>query len=167
MSDLGELELALGNPAAANERFEAAAAASFSSGHRRRWTSAYVSGGIEALAALDRLEDASRALDQFETEAVALGRRPDLAGGAPSARSPACGGGRAADAVGPLTEAVERYQALDDRWGLARTLLLLGEVHRRSRTPKRARAVESLTQALAEFNRFGARIWADRGAGRS
>ena len=160
MSDLGELELALGNPAAANERFEAAAAASFSSGHRRRWTSAYVSGGIEALAALDRLEDASRALDQFETEAVALGRRPDLAESRRLRGLLLAVGGRAADAVGPLTEAVGHYQALDDRWGLARTLLLLGEVHRRSR--KRARAVESLTQALAEFNRFGARIWADR-----
>ena len=117
MSDLGELELSLGNPAAAIERFEAAAAASFSSGHRRRWTSAYVSGGIEALAALDRLEDASRALEQFETEAVAPGRLPDLAEARRLRGLLLAVDGRAADAVGPLTEAVGRYQALDDRMG--------------------------------------------------
>ena len=159
-SDLGELELSLGNAAAALGHSEAAAATAFSAGQHRRWPNAYVPVGIEALVSLDRLEDARARLERFQREAEAAGRRPDLAESSRLAGLLLAVDGRPDAAVGPLTEAVEQHRALDDRWSVARSLLMLGEVYRRTR--KRARAVESLTAAIAEFDRLGARIWADR-----
>lgn len=160
LSDLGEMDLSLGNAAAAHQRFEAAAGTSFSSGQHRRWTNTYISGAIEALAALDRLGEARDHLERLQADAEAAGHLPDLA------ESRRLGGlllaveGQPEAAVAPLIEAVERHQALDERFSVARSLLLLGEVYRRTR--KRAKAVESLTAAIAEFDRLSARIWADR-----
>ena len=159
-SDLGELELSLGNAAAALQHSEAAEATSFSAGQHRRWPNAYKPVAIEALVALDRLEEARDRLERFRREAEAAGRRPDLAESARLSGLLLAVDGRPEAAVDPLTEAVEQHRALDDHWGVARSLLMLGEVYRRTR--KRAKAVESLTAAGAEFDRLGARIWADR-----
>ncbi len=161
LSDLGELELSLGRVAAAHELFEAAASTSFSPGQHRRWTNTYISGDIEALAALDRLGEARDKLTRLKRVADAAGHRPDLAESDRLRGLLLAVEGQPEAAVAPLIEAVERHRALDDRWGVARSLLLLGEVYRRSR--KRARAVDSLRSAIAEFDRLGARIWADRG----
>jgi DNA-binding CsgD family transcriptional regulator len=60
------------------------------------------------------------------------------------------------------TEAIEQAETLhrpmEDRWELARTLLLAGEIHRRGR--RRARAREALSESLAAFERLGAAGWA-------
>ncbi|HYI65759.1 MAG TPA: AAA family ATPase [Candidatus Limnocylindrales bacterium] len=160
LSDLGELELSLGNPAAAHERFVAAAVTSFRPGHQRRWTNSYMSGEIEALIALDRLEEARPKLDRFQAEAASASRPPDLAESQRLRGLLLAVDGRPDAAVAPLIAAVEQHRALDDGFGAARSLLTLGEVYRRTR--KRAKAVESLTAALTEFNRLSARIWGDR-----
>jgi DNA-binding CsgD family transcriptional regulator len=159
-SDLGELELALGNAAAALRLSEAAAATSFSAGQHRRWPNAYVTVGIEALIVLDRLDEARDQLERFHRAAEAEGRRPDLAESSRLRGLLLAVEGRPDAAVGPLAEAVEQHRALDDRWGVARSLLILGEVYRRTR--KRARAVESLQAAIGEFDRQHSRIWSDR-----
>ena len=64
-AELGELELSLGNAAAARERFDAAAASSFRVGRHRRRSSGQVAGEIEALIALDRLDEARERLGEF------------------------------------------------------------------------------------------------------
>jgi DNA-binding CsgD family transcriptional regulator len=109
---------------------------------------------------LDRLEEARDNLKRLQAHAETAGHLPDLA------ESRRLGGlllaveGQPEAAVAPLIEAIERHRALDERFGVARSLLLLGEVYRRTR--KRAKAVESLTAAIAEFDRLSARTWADR-----
>jgi DNA-binding CsgD family transcriptional regulator len=159
-SDLSEMELALGDAAAALRQSDAAAATSFSEGQYRRWPKAHVAVGIEALVALDRMEEARGRLDRFEREAEAGGRRPDLAESSRLRGLLLAVEGRPDAAVGLLADAVEQHRALDDGWCVGRSLLMLGEVYRRTR--KRAKAVESLNAAAAEFDRLGARIWADR-----
>jgi DNA-binding CsgD family transcriptional regulator len=49
---------------------------------------------------------------------------------------------------------------MEDRWELARTLLLAGEIHRRGR--RRARARAALSESLEAFEFLGARLWADQ-----
>jgi DNA-binding CsgD family transcriptional regulator len=160
LASLGELELSLGNAAAAHQRFEAAEATSFAFARLRRWTNGYLPGQIEALAALDRVTEASGRLEELRLATEPAGRLPDLAELQRLRGLLLAVEGRPDEAVPPLIDAVERYRALDNRWGAGRTLLLLGEVYRRSR--RRAKAVESLKAAIAEFDRLGARIWATR-----
>jgi DNA-binding CsgD family transcriptional regulator len=160
LSDLGELELSLGNAAAAHARFVAAAASSSRTWQQRRSTSDYVAGQIEALVALDRLDEARDQFNEFRRQADAASRLPDVAELQRLRGLLLAVEGQPEQAVDPLIEAIERHRALDDRFSVARSLLLLGEVYRRTR--KRARAVESLTAAIAEFDRLSARIWADR-----
>jgi DNA-binding CsgD family transcriptional regulator len=59
-----------------------------------------------------------------------------------------------------VAEASQEASRRDDRWELARTELVAGEIHRRSR--RRARAREALSAAAQLFDDLGAELWAAR-----
>ena len=115
---------------------------------------------IEALVALGDLHRARALLEPFEHAARRL-ERPWAIAAAERCR------GSIASAQGDAGEAriaFERALAAHDRTGMpferARTLLLAGIAHRRRRQRGAARA--ALGEALAEFDRIGARAWAAR-----
>ena len=62
-----------------------------------------------------------------------------------------------------VTEAAEEARRREDRWELARTELVAGEIHRRAR--RRARAREALSRAVQAFDDLGASLWAARARG--
>ncbi|HUH08256.1 MAG TPA: LuxR C-terminal-related transcriptional regulator [Egibacteraceae bacterium] len=157
-TDLALLRLSRGEPAAALELVaDARDAPGPDEPPRRRWAQSMVA---EALLALGRYDDARRVLDDFEAFARSHGS-PRLRGGGLRARArllAADGEVDAADAAITEAEAVERR--IENRWELARTLLVAGEVHRRAR--RRARARASLREALELFAFLGAGLWARR-----
>jgi DNA-binding CsgD family transcriptional regulator len=66
------------------------------------------------------------------------------------------------DAIRLLERAVEELDRARDAFGHARALLALGKVRRRQRLKRDARA--AIVDALAEFERLGARTWVDAAA---
>ncbi len=115
---------------------------------------------IEGLVRSGRLEEARRAADAFSEHA----RRSSIAWNrAVAARSRAL----VAAADGALVEALDRVvTALDEHerlpmpFELARTLLVKGEIERR--TKKKAAAKVSLDAAIAIFEQLGAPLWSER-----
>jgi DNA-binding CsgD family transcriptional regulator len=124
---------------------------------RRRWAQAVA---VEALVALGRLEDARRALDDFEEYAREHGS-PKLIGEGRRARARLlAAGGDIEGADAAVAEAEAIHRRIEDPWELARTLLVSGEVHRRAR--RRARARAALREALETFAFLGAVLWAEQ-----
>jgi DNA-binding NarL/FixJ family response regulator len=155
-TDLALLQLSRGEPAAAMELVaDARDAPDRHEPPRRRWAQSVV---VEALLALGRHEDARHVLDDFESYAASHGS-PRLRGEALRARArlmAADGEVDRADAA--ITEAVALQRRIENRWELARTLLVAGEVHQRAR--RRARARAALREALELFAFLGAGLWA-------
>ncbi len=156
--DLALLELVRGNAAAALELVAGSVgpAQSDDESPRRRWGQPVA---VEALVALGRLEDARAVLHEVEAGASAA-RTPRLLAEAQRARArvaAAEGNEDAADAAAEEAEGLHRE--MGDRWELARTLLLRGEIHRRGR--RRAKARAALREAFETFTVLGARLWAD------
>jgi DNA-binding NarL/FixJ family response regulator len=96
------------------------------------------------------LEERAQALDQRWTRAVAARCRGLLLSGASQLPQAIEALQRSLDAHGDLAEPFER----------ARTLLALGSTLRRGRQRSRARVV--LGEAIGEFDRLGAPLWATR-----
>jgi len=122
----------------------------------RRW---WVSDQIEALLALDRVRDATRALDAWENER----RECDVRTLAHITRcrgliAAACGA--VSEAAGLLELAVAQHQQAVDPFGHARALLALGVVRRRERRKLAAR--EAIAAALETFEKLGAASWIER-----
>ncbi|MGH2417556.1 MAG: LuxR C-terminal-related transcriptional regulator, partial [Candidatus Limnocylindria bacterium] len=154
--DLALLELSRGDAQAALDVVsDAATERAGDESHRRLWAQPVAS---EALVALGRHDEARAALDALEEQA----RKPvppTLKAVVLRARA------RLLAATGDLEgaeRAVEEAEALhrrfEDGWEVARTLLVAGEVYRRSRQRARARAV--LREALEVFSFLGAKLWA-------
>src|SRR5262249_48321843 len=120
----------------------------------------FVIDDVEALIALGRLDKAVALLEPFEQVAVALDR--------PTARG-RCGrcrglllaaNGDLPGALAALVGAVEHHQRVSRPFQPARTLLALGVMERRAK--KKAAARAPLAQALATFDRVGARLWVEK-----
>jgi ATP/maltotriose-dependent transcriptional regulator MalT len=156
-ADLALLELSRGDPAAALGLVAGTTDPSLhDASGRRHWAQGVA---IEALVALGRVADAQALLANLERHVGRRGAARRLRADAIRARA------RVAAATGDIvaaTEAIEQAETLhrpmEDRWELARTLLLAGEIHRRGR--RRARAREALSESLAAFERLGAAGWA-------
>jgi DNA-binding CsgD family transcriptional regulator len=116
--------------------------------------------GIEALVRLGRLEEAAAQVDRLEARGRALDRAWALTMGARCRGLLAAANGDLPAAQGALQEAIRHHERLPEPFELGRTLLLRGNVDRRCRQKRLARA--SLEQACALFQGLGAVGWAAR-----
>jgi DNA-binding CsgD family transcriptional regulator len=115
---------------------------------------------IEALIRIGRLGQADRLLGRFDEAAKRL-ERPWALMRAARARAlllAACGDLEAASAQ--AAEALARCAGLELRIEVARTHLVAGQIERRHR--RKGVAADYLGRALEQFDRAGARLWAER-----
>jgi DNA-binding CsgD family transcriptional regulator len=114
---------------------------------------------IEALLTLGRHDEARAALSELEAHAAATHASPRLLGDALRARARLLAAdGDVEAARTAIGEAEAIHRRMEDRWELARTLLVAGEIHRRAR--RRAAARAALREAVESFAFLGARSWA-------
>ena len=123
----------------------------------------FVPEALEALIAVGDLDLASRLLERFERRGQELERAWVSASAARCRGLLLAGRGDLDGAQAALDRAREAHEGLELRFGLARTLLVQGQVRRRRRQKRMAR--ESLERALALFEQMGARLWAERARG--
>ncbi|HKA27617.1 MAG TPA: LuxR C-terminal-related transcriptional regulator, partial [Gaiellaceae bacterium] len=157
---LGLLELSLGNAEAAHALLEPLAARAEAAGLREPGHLRFLADEIEALVALGRLDDAEVLLQRLEGPSRALDRASGLA---LAARCRALIAGARKDLVGALEgleEALTQHDRVEIPFDRARTLLVLGQVRRRSKQKRAAR--EALDAAAATFDELGAVLWAKR-----
>ncbi len=123
----------------------------------------FVPDEIEALTRLGRLKAAEALLGVFEARSERLQRTWGVAAGLRCrGLLLACRGDLGAAAT-VLESALVRLRPLTLPFEEARTLLTLGEVHRRAR--HKHTAATCLREALCEFERLGAPLWATRTGG--
>lgn len=160
LSVLGFLELSVGDPEAADRILRPLAARLASSAWREPSIHGELPNAIEALVELGELEEARRLLAELEER---LSRIESPWGEASAGR---CEGlilaaeGELAAAVLTLERALAVHEHLPQPFDLARTLLALGAIQRR--TKKRRAAREALERALAIFEKLGATLWAEK-----
>jgi DNA-binding CsgD family transcriptional regulator len=158
---LGFLELSLGRSAEAASTLaplvEETRAASIGEPGEMR----FLPDLIEALIALGRTEEAATHLTFLEKCATATGRVSALAAAA------RCRGmltaGDVAGSHAAIERALELHDGLEIPFERARTLLVQGAALRRANQRRRAREV--LQEALGQFERLDASLWADRARG--
>jgi DNA-binding CsgD family transcriptional regulator len=120
----------------------------------------FVPDEVEALVALGELEDATHAIEWLEERGRELGRPLALATAA-RCRGMLHGARRDLPAAEEeLLLAVELHRSVPQPFELARTLLIKGEIERRSQRKRESR--NSLGQALQIFDKLGARLWSER-----
>jgi DNA-binding CsgD family transcriptional regulator/DNA polymerase III delta prime subunit len=159
LGTLGFVALQSGDAATAVRWFAEAEAVTTRLGWRdagRRW---WVSDHVEALLALDRVDEAVQVLDAWQRE-----RKPDdkrtLAHMTRCRGLIAAARGNVSEASSLLDVAVSEHDRAADAFGRARALLALGIVRRRERQKRAAR--EALEAALNDFEQLGAAIWIEK-----
>jgi DNA-binding CsgD family transcriptional regulator/DNA polymerase III delta prime subunit len=115
---------------------------------------------VEACLALGDLAAAEAALEPWEERAQALDRPHVLAQAARGRALIAAADGDFSDASAQIERALAEHARVRIPFHEARTYLALGSIERRRRHRRDART--ALERALAEFERLGARLWADR-----
>jgi DNA-binding CsgD family transcriptional regulator len=115
---------------------------------------------VEALVATGRLDEAATNAAAMQQIANRLGRPTLLAGAARARALVAAANGNRAGAVSLAQAAVDGYAATPMVVEHARSLLTLGQIHRRFKEKAPARA--ALEQALVVFDRLGAERLAER-----
>lgn len=157
---LGFVELSLGNHAEALAVLEPLIAAfGFLPGNEMRNLD-YVPYAIETLISADRLNEAEPMIEKLETDGRRLDRPWLLATGARGRAQWWAAQGELDRAMGAVTDAMAQHDRLAMPFERARTLLVLGQVQRRQRL--RQAAADTFSEALREFERMGAALWADR-----
>jgi len=121
-----------------------------------RW---WVADQIEALLALDRVDEAVRVLDAWENERHAGDDRA-LAHVTRCRGLVAAARGDVPEAAALLADAVAQHEQAADSFGRARALLALGVVRRRERQRRAAR--EAIAAALEGFEQLGAATWMEK-----
>jgi DNA-binding CsgD family transcriptional regulator len=154
---LGRLELALGNLEAAAGDLRDLPRQLLDTGLNDPANTAWADA-IETLIASGELESARSYLEQHERYARRLGSAYVEAGVARCRGLLAAAEGDSAAALDAFGEALALLP--DFPFERARTLLCLGVVRRQAQ--QRAASREALDQALAIFDRLGARLWADK-----
>jgi DNA-binding CsgD family transcriptional regulator len=114
---------------------------------------------VEALLALGQATEAGRLLDDWEADAMRLGRGWVLAHVGRCRGLAAAAAGDVETAIVLLAEAVGAHERVGDPFGRARALLALGVVRRRARQKRPAR--EAIEAALEGFETLGAAGWAE------
>jgi DNA-binding CsgD family transcriptional regulator len=152
---LGDLELGLGRPTAAIERYEAQAEAMLLRGIADVDLSP-VPELVDALMRVGREDDAAELAASFVAEATAKGQPWALA------RAARCRGllARSGELAACFEEALRLHQRTPDAFETARTRLAYGARLRRAR--KRVAAREQLRAAIDVFARLGAQPWLEQ-----
>jgi len=157
---LALLDLALDSPAQAHERLGPLVERLEAAGVGEPCSVRFVTDEVEALVRIGELERARSVLNRHEERAQRLRRRSSLAACARCRGLLANAEGDFGGAVALFGNALESYSVLPLPLERARTMLALGVAQRRANQRRAAR--ESLGEALAVFERLGARLWADR-----
>lgn len=159
-SVLGFLELSLGNPAGAHEWLSPVVEFLQRMATAEPCVIPCMADEIEALILLGDTDAADRLLVTLETQGRALDR-PWAIAAAARCRALMLAARKDLDAArGMLEVALKEHDRVEQPLELARTLLVAGEVERRSKQKRSARS--SLEEALQIFEEIGARIWAER-----
>jgi DNA-binding CsgD family transcriptional regulator len=159
-ASLGLLELSLGNPGATWQACEAMTRAVEKHGMAEPFPAFFLPEALEALIAVGQLDRAEALVDVLEGRGRELDRAWALATGGRCRGLLLAARGELAGAGAALERALVEHERLEMPFELARTLLVKGVIERRAR--RRRRAKESFEQALAIFERVGARLWAGR-----
>jgi DNA-binding CsgD family transcriptional regulator len=155
---LGFIELSLGNAARAAEFIAPAISMARQIGFGEPGLMIGVPDGIEALISAGRLDEAKEALEWWEERSRATDRAIGLATAARCRGFLLASLGDAPGALDALDEALRNHERIPDQpFELGRTLLMMGEVQRRARKRREARA--SLLRARGIFDRCGAALW--------
>jgi DNA-binding CsgD family transcriptional regulator len=160
---LGHLDLALGDPRAAHARLEPIVAFVRREAHGEPAAIRFVVDQVEALIELGRKPEAQDLLDWHEGNARRLERASALASCARCRGLLAAADGRPGDAIAAFDAALQWHERVTLPLDRGRTLLALGIAQRRAKRRREAR--ETLEEALAVFERIGARLWAERTRG--
>ena len=120
----------------------------------------YLPNAAEAMIALDRLDEAEPLIDTLERDGAALDRPWLLAAGARCRAMWLAARGDVTAATEMAQRALIEHDRTPMRFERARTVLLLGKLHRRRR--QKDAAHRSLTEALTEFEQIGAPLWANQ-----
>jgi DNA-binding CsgD family transcriptional regulator len=157
---LGLLELSVGDAAAARSHLDDTARLVAKIRPGEPGIVPFVPDLVEALVADDELDAAEAATAELDEQGRRLGRGFALAGAARCGGLIAAARGDLAGAVDLLRTAQDEAARTGQPFELARTLLVLGVVHRRARQRRQAR--ETLTEAERMFEQLGARLWAEQ-----
>lgn len=154
------LEVSLGNYQAAFQTLEPQLAA-FDAVHGTEiMIGGFLPDAVETLVALGRSEEAGPLVLALETNGARLDRPWMLAVGGRCRAMLLAACGDLAGALAAAEQAMRHHDRLPMPFERARTLLLVGQLHRRARQRQAANAV--LTQALDSFETVGAPLWAQR-----
>lgn len=159
---LGFIELSEGRPGPAAAWLEPLHRAISAGGHVEPFFYIFIPDLVESLVALGRLDQAKELLAPFSESAVGLGRRWAIAAAARCSALIHAASRCPDEALKDAKRAVDAHDGLELPFELARTRLVLGTIERRAK--QRSRASASLEEALRDFERLGARLWAGRAA---
>jgi DNA-binding CsgD family transcriptional regulator/exonuclease VII small subunit len=157
---LGFLELSLSNPTAALQRLEPVLAFLDELGSPEPGIIPCLPDAVEALISLGRLEEAEALVERLERQGRTLDRPWAIATAARGRGLLAAGRGDLVAARSALEQALVEHMRVPQPLELARTLLVKGEVERRAKQKRAARA--ALEHALGLFQTLGAPLWEQR-----
>ena len=157
LSALGFLELSLANPAQTHAYLGAVADRAQAVGVGEPGMLRFVPDELEALISLGELERAEALLKSFEERGRALGRRWALATSARCRGLLAAARGEAQGAIQALEQALDEHERLPMPFEVGRTMLVMGQIHRRNKQKRPAK--QSLDKALRIFEDLGAVLW--------
>ncbi len=156
LADLALLELSRDRPAAALEFVGDSVSPSAPDETGRRRSLQVVAADV--LVALGRHDEARSLLARLDAKVTRDGSRRLFAEVLRARARLLAATGDLDAAESAIWEAEAIHRRMEDRWEIARTLLVAGEIHRRAR--RRAKARKALTEALELFELLGARLWA-------
>jgi DNA-binding CsgD family transcriptional regulator len=157
---LGQLDLALGRPAAAVRHLQPATCFNRRLGAEEPAVLFWFPLEVEALIEVGKPEEAEALLDWVEERALRLDRAWALATAHRGHGLLAAARGDFASAFAAFERSLAEHERVPQPFELACTQLGLGRVQRRAKQKRAAR--ESLESALAVFEQLGARLWAER-----
>jgi DNA-binding CsgD family transcriptional regulator len=160
---LGFIELSLGNARATHELLGPLVTRCAEMPIREPGFLRFVPDEVEALVTLGDLGEAARVLEPFEERSRALDRPYGLAVSSRCRALISAGRGNITAAAAALQQALEHHERVGEPFERGRTMLVMGDVHRRRRQ-KRA-AHDALEEALTIFERLPAPLWAERARG--
>ena len=157
---LGFLELSLGNAREADRALGRLAAAVEESGLREPGLFRFHGDAIEAKTTLGELDAAEALLAELDRLGATLERPWVLIMAHRGRALLSAGRGDLEASYHELEQALVLHERLEEPFERARTLLVLGNVHRRNRKKRAAR--EALEGALGTFDELGAALWSAR-----
>ena len=156
----GFLELSLGSAAEAHQFLGPLPQAVAEAGFGEPAVFRFHGDAIETLLALGRTEEATALLVEFEHRGKALQRVWALTIASRCHALVSAAAGDLDRAYADLDRALELHERLQQPFERGRTLLVLGTIKRRQKKKRDAR--EALEQAIAVFDRLGARLWSEK-----